>query len=529
MPESEDQQVQAQLHESFPAPRRFGWIRLWRRDSGHSLGLAVALTLIVLVLVLWATRPVGPAGSGPVQVNVEAVSLAPAQEKELQLERSPQHSTDSTEDSVTVDSAPGVSDLPDLPDLPGPGNGQVLGGGSSTPDDTPVRAEARKAATGTKATSKKLEGVVAAADPEPGDPAGGGGARGGSRSRSGLFADRSNPARRAELVRQGGGSQATEDAVARGLKWLANHQAVDGSWNLSNFHQVHGCNCGDTGPNSPVAGTGLALLPFLAAGKTQKARGDYRRVVENGLGWLQRDMNKDGSFRGIGSGNMYAHALGTIALCEAYAMTRDKRLKPYATAAIHYIVRAQHPKGGGWRYSPGSAGDTSVLGWQMIALQSALAGGIEVPKLTLQGAYYYLDRAQTDKIGGHYSYMPGGGQTVVMTAEGLLCRQFLGWKADHPGLTAGIQTVLARLPARGGANFYYWYYATQVLHHVGGDRWRQWNDRMVPTLLEMQARNGHADGSWSGGGRGGGRVYTTALALLMLEVYYRHRPLYEKH
>jgi len=78
---------------------------------------------------------------------------------------------------------------------------------------------------------------------------------------------------------------------------------------------------------------------------------------------------------------------------------------------------------------------------------------------------------------------------------------------------------------------YYWYYATQVMHHFGGEPWDKWNNVMREVLIEMQHTQGHEAGSWSKGGghdNSGGRVYMTALALCTLEVYYRHTALYSE-
>src|SRR5207245_2051162 len=110
-------------------------------------------------------------------------------------------------------------------------------------------------------------------------------------------------------------------------------------------------------------------LPFLAAGQTHKGGdktipggGKYTKNVENGLKYLKTAQKPDGSF--TGAGDMYDNAIATMALCEAYGMTADPTLKNPAQIAVNYIVKAQH-SGGGWRYSPGTPGDTSVTGWQI--------------------------------------------------------------------------------------------------------------------------------------------------------------------
>jgi uncharacterized protein DUF4339 len=345
--------------------------------------------------------------------------------------------------------------------------------------------------------------------------------------RKGMFSHRT-AGNRDELVQREGGSPESEEAVNRGLKWLANHQDATGKWSLDQFNRSDGCNgaCGGPGPPSDTAGTALALLPFLGAGETHR-RGKYKEVVQKGLDWLIKDQQAGGSFQSLGRGTMYAHGQATIALCEALAMTRDKKLRKPAQGAIGYIVKCQHPQGG-WRYAPGMAGDTSVLGWQILALRSATTARLRVPKQTLTKADKYLDTAQADKPGGLYGYMPGNPGTPPMSAEGLLCRMYLGWKHDRAGLTVGVDYLLTQLPDPNRVNMYYWYYGTQVLHHYGGDPWKTWNGVMREILIESQETEGHMAGSWIGGGGhdSGGRVYATALALCCLEVYYRHKPIY---
>jgi hypothetical protein len=346
-----------------------------------------------------------------------------------------------------------------------------------------------------------------------------------------LLDGRQSLERRQKLVRRDGGSRQTEAAVDLGLQWLATHQSMDGRWSLDAFHQRHHCGEQCTHPGSVHSDTGataLALLPFLARGQTHRS-GSYKKAVSDGLRWLVADQDGNGAFRSIAGGTMYAHGLATIALCEAWALTEDKQFRGPAQRAIDYVIAAQSGSGG-WRYSPRVDADTSMIGWQMIALVSARAGGLLLNPNPMAGASRYLDSAQVDKAGSRYSYTPRGGASLVMTAEGLLCRQFLGRKRAHHGLVNGVNHLLLHLPRRDAVDFYYWYYGTQVMHHFGGQPWEKWNQQMVQTLLSLQIKNGHAQGSWSPGGghdTAGGRVYSTALAICVLEVYYRHIRVFE--
>src|SRR3954453_23692544 len=154
---------------------------------------------------------------------------------------------------------------------------------------------------------------------------------------------------------------------------------------------------------------------------------------------------------------MYSHGLATIAMCEAYGLTSDPTLKASAQLAVNYIVTAQDRAGGGWRYAPRQAGDTSVTGWQLMALKSGQMAGLSVPRAVLRGTEKFVNSVEGSKPGG-YGYLPGGDETYTMTAVGLLCREYLGTNPRNPGLLAGIKRLRAVPPGTTG-NLYYEYYA----------------------------------------------------------------------
>ncbi len=346
-----------------------------------------------------------------------------------------------------------------------------------------------------------------------------------------------DPRVRVDMVQREGGTTLTEAAVARGLRWLAKHQSEDGSWSLNRFHRAGNCNCQQRGSiSSDAAGTSLALLPFLGAGQTHLS-GVYQDCVARGLRWILRHQEANGDLRGSSKQypGMYAHGQATIVLCEAFLMTGDEQLRIPAQNAVDFIVSAQYPDGG-WRYYPrrgtrSPRGDTSVLGWQLMALQSALAADLSVPETTLENADHFLDQVEHAE-GALYSYLPREDHSAPMTAEGLLCRIYLGWKQNHPALRAGVSWMLENEPpAADQPNIYYWYYATQTMHHFGGPQWQKWNLNMRDVLVSTQETRGHAAGSWAPKGpltSQGGRVYMTALAVCCLEVYYRHLPLFRQ-
>ena len=318
-------------------------------------------------------------------------------------------------------------------------------------------------------------------------------------------------------------------AVAAALRWLAAHQMPDGSWNFDHTRNTCQGRCGNAGSlvEAPRAATALALLAFLGAGQTH-TEGDYQPTVKRGLSFLIRSMRLRG---GAGSleepgGSMYSHGLGSFALCEAYGMTHDKGLLQPAQLALNHIAYAQDPVGGGWRYQPKQPGDTSLAGWQFMALKSGHMAYLAVDPKTVTGTVKFLDSVQVDS-GARYGYT-GPGQGAATTSIGLLCRMYAGWKHDHPALERGARWLAEQGPSP--TDMYYNYYATQVLHHYSDELFAAWDKKLQPQLLETQCRQGHQEGSWyladPHGGSKGGRLYSTALAAMILEVYYRNQPIY---
>jgi hypothetical protein len=339
------------------------------------------------------------------------------------------------------------------------------------------------------------------------------------------------------LLGKYGGTSQTEGAVEAGLAWLAKQQRSDGTWSLTGPYS----DGSRTGENS-VAATAMALLAFQGHGDTHRD-GQYAKRVERGWAALLKMQRKDGQFSGTMSSRnelLYAHAQATIALCELYGMTHDSQYRGPAVRAIEYAVSVQDTKLGGWRYIPGQDSDTSVTGWFVMALQSARMAGLKVPQETLDRVTSYLDLAQLDG-GRRYGYWQSLQPTNAVCAEGLLCRQYLGWRQDDERLVEGVgalnknpityvENTDGEFRFRGEQDAYYWYYATQATHHMEGTIWDEWNKVMRVEVPKHQVKNGAEAGSWNPQtdkwGSAGGRLYVTCLSIYMLEVYYRHLPIY---
>ena len=362
---------------------------------------------------------------------------------------------------------------------------------------------------------------------------------------------------RGEMAEARGGSEGTERAVEMGLDFLARLQFPDGRWSLHRLPP--GVSLPDPALGSmeaDTAATGLALLTYLGAGYTH-LDDKHRTIVDKGISWLVRHQKPNGDLFTGGSQPawFYSHGIASIALCEAYGMTQDPALREPAQMAVRFICETQHPTRGGWRYDLDAQGrsresDTSVSGWQLMALKSAQMAGLEVPTETLANVHGWLELAVASQADGQYVYNPyaadspeqraGRHPNLAMTAEGMLMRIYLGQNRESQQLVSGADFLREHPPEVGTSrqplrDCYYWYYATQAMFQMQDDYWTEWNDRLRPLMETGQEQTGPPAGSWhplrpvpDRWGHAGGRLYVTAMHLLMLEVYYRHLPLFQE-
>jgi len=371
-----------------------------------------------------------------------------------------------------------------------------------------------------------------------------------------------NATGRQRALRGGGSSRGSEAAVESALRWLAFHQnKEDGGWSLHFADSCQRCSqSGTSASNRRTAATALALLPFLGAGYSHQVESPYRSNVERGLRFLTRDVN--GGINGAAMRRdqlqMYSYGLAAIALCEAFAMTKEQdpssQLGLAAQEALLFIETAQDPDYGGWNYRSDQirrdvtrefegvrvGGDTSIFAWQLMALKSGKIGGLLVSPATLYAALDFLDSAAVDG-GRRYQYRPDGMWDAIRgedspqscTAIGLLMRMYLGWKPGDPFLDDGIDMIAhwGHILQEGKTNLYYLYHATLALHHYGGEHWEPWNSGVQEMLVRTQSREGCESGSWHFRDpycNVGGRLLSTALAAMILETPYRIMPLYRE-
>jgi len=305
----------------------------------------------------------------------------------------------------------------------------------------------------------------------------------------------------------------------------------------------------------------LAALAFLGAGHTHQ-RGPYAVTLTKTLEYILARQKSNGDFAADSGFQIYDDAVATLAIAEAYAMTRDPILADPLRRAVAFLESAQQAEGG-WDYTANNKtgrDDTSITGWVMMAFKSAQAAGAPASidarfrllahfdrATESDGRVWYADKPPefiTDPVTGESR--PRFGSS--MTAVGLYARCVLGLRTDA-ALAVKQADLLAADPPSLPAMYhdksqlqseYYWYYGTLAMFNVGGPRWQTWNQALRRSVLEYQERPTRKDGShkhaygswpafgpgWGQWGRTGSRVYSTAINVLTLEVYYRYEPAY---
>jgi hypothetical protein len=307
--------------------------------------------------------------------------------------------------------------------------------------------------------------------------------------------------------------------VLAALRWLHFHQdRPGGKWDQDGFSKncdpKHGAKCDRKGTSQYDVGvSGLALLAFMGGGHTHRT-GQFRKTVDLGIRWLLKQQKDDGSL-GVSKAEswVYSHAIATLAMCEAYALTLDPKLKEPCENAVKYILKAKN-KDFGWKYKPDSKrSDSSVTGWMVLALHAAKTAGFSVPDSAFKGALAWFDRMTN--TAGKCGYMrPGDNGSVIrgvgdhyaklpsMTGVSVFCRLLLGQKRSDKKMTKGTDILMANLPdwnkpKNTKVDFYYWFFGTCALHQFGGKKWEKWNTAMKKALLDTQRVGGCADGSWA--------------------------------
>ena len=352
------------------------------------------------------------------------------------------------------------------------------------------------------------------------------------------------------------------------LDWFSAHQNEEGYWSASGFAYnssrkgavaTHGSEregFGDPATDSGVAGadlsvTSLSLLTYLAAGYDHK-EGYFKPAVRAGLLWMRANHGLDGwpIARGVRD-----HALATIALCEAYGLSGDQVLKRLATEAANQLLKLQLSYSGWGENSWGTADIISTC-YAVMAIKTAKLAGIEVEWETA-GLHKFLEYIHEDDGTVAFSdsqklppnhHAQGFERGPVCAAAWVVCALHSGYRnLKHADLKSVVRQVAKPQVIlqweRGRVDMELWWFATSAIYQVGGQNWQEWEGALADALLnnqrgysEFDKQAGRTDpaaldehGSWDAIDvwSRDGRVSTTALASLCLQIYYRYMRLEE--
>jgi prenyltransferase beta subunit len=302
----------------------------------------------------------------------------------------------------------------------------------------------------------------------------------------------------------------TKKAAARALAWLATKQNEDGSFS-------------DGGYTHNTAITSFAMLAFMAQGHLPN-QGLYGPEVSKASRFLMASARpKDGYLVGARGGNMYSHAMATLALAELWGQTNDDEIKPVLKNAVDLIIQSQHTNGG-WRYETAPTGaDISVTIMQVMALRAAKNAGLHVPDVTLKKAIAYIKSCYQPTQGG-FTYMPGSGQVGFARTAAGACVLFLTGEYTSKEIPKAVDYLKAHFDSP--THFYYGhYYASHAMHQVGGKDWEDWYGRLVKYFVPRQS----PDGSWSTTNRREvGPIYQTSIAVIVLSVPAHYLPIFQR-
>ena len=293
-----------------------------------------------------------------------------------------------------------------------------------------------------------------------------------------------------------------ETAIERAQDWLAKQQRPNGSWG----------NC--NGRN------GLACMALMCNGNTPGHNKHGARIAQ-GIDFIIGSQHENGYLTVGATGNMYQHALATLALVEAYGMTHNPAIREAVIKGVDLILSAQNQTGG-WHYNPTDQdADISVTVMQAMALRAAVEVGVHVPKESIDFAVAYVRRNFNESTGsfGYASVDPGN---FNRAGAGVVCLQSCGY-TDDPRIAKAVKYMMANVKydnTTGGGGIYPWYghyYCGVAMYHYGGEAWKTYYPKICDKVLQDWVKYGaYSD------------VLDTSWAILVLGVPYRYLPIYQR-
>jgi len=345
-------------------------------------------------------------------------------------------------------------------------------------------------------------------------------------------------------------------AIEAGISWLTKHQSPEGYWDVNEYwinNTAGGTACpqGAGAHVSDVGITALALMALVHDERTVK-KGTHATSILRATKWLISAQDEKSGLlcEQLGVTFLYDHAIATAALAETLTLCKGKKhfeelpvddLKETLQAALLVIQKSRNPKGV-WRYqvSPIGENDTSITGWMLAAVE-ALKPHVTVKTQTIEESVAKWIEKVTDPETARTGYDTIGSMSArvtgvnddfstdkgeAMTAVALRCRLYCGQTDNqNPIIKRQAELLLTQPPLwepeAKTVDMYYWYHSTLALSQLNGKTWRKWKKPMQAAALAGQCdEKNDYKGSWDPVGTwgwSGGRIYSTALMVLILE------------
>jgi hypothetical protein len=277
-----------------------------------------------------------------------------------------------------------------------------------------------------------------------------------------------------------------------------------------------------------IAVTSLAGLAFMSSGSSP-GRGPFGSQIDKALAYVMVNTSPSGFIAVQATsthGPMYSHGFGTLFLAEAYGMTRRPELREKLQKAVRLIIDSQNIEGG-WRYQPvRHDADLSVTICQINALRAARNAGLFVPKETVEACIRYVKRSQNPDGGFRYMLQAGASSEFPRSAAGVVALQSAG-EYGSKEVRDGIAYLRQfdqgmRRGRRNNHYFYGQYYAAQAMWLEGGEPWAEWYPSVRNELIHRQTALGYWPDS------GVCNEYGTAMALIILQIPNDYLPIFQR-
>jgi hypothetical protein len=275
-----------------------------------------------------------------------------------------------------------------------------------------------------------------------------------------------------------------------------------------------------------IAVTSLAGLAFMAGGSSP-GRGPYGANVDKALAYVMANTSPAG-FIAVSAasthGPMYSHGFGALFLAEAYGMTRRPEIREKLQKAIRLIIDTQNNEGG-WRYQPvRNDADISVTICEINALRAARNAGLFIPRETVDACIKYVKQAQ-NADGGFRYMLQSGASAFPRSAAGVVALQSAG-VYDDKEVAEGIAYLKQfmreiKLGSRYSHYFYGHYYAAQAMWIRGGADWDEWFPAIRNELVARQSAAGYWNDNIC-------NEYGTAMALIILQMPNNFLPIFQR-